>query len=189
MWKLLNILILPLITAAPLTNPKRQIPTCPTYMVIEAPGLGDYDGYWTGPTTAGILAGLPGGERYLLKTREPGDDGPNSIPLDIVVNATLGSLEIVETVATNTALCPEIKFVVFGYSYGSIEVALALNNPAMLRLPVAAVIIYGKYVFSICACLSFESLIYCIAASGMLAVSRTGEPLQRVIQSVQVTHQ
>lgn len=41
--------------------------TCPSYIVIEAPGLGDKGGYWTGPTTYGILNGLKGGERYTLQ--------------------------------------------------------------------------------------------------------------------------
>ena len=41
--------------------------TCPKYIVIEAPGLGDKGGGWTGPTTAGILNGLSGGLRYTLK--------------------------------------------------------------------------------------------------------------------------
>jgi hypothetical protein len=43
------------------------VDSCPKYYVIEAPGLGDKRGWWTGPTTAGILAGLSGGQRYYLK--------------------------------------------------------------------------------------------------------------------------
>lgn len=143
MWSLLSLLLaLPLTTSIPLQP--RQLSSCPNYMVIEAPGLGDPTGTWTSDTTEGILAGLSGGQRYLMKTPEPADDGPDTAYESILVNATLGSAEIVETVATNFATCPEIKFVIFGYSYGTIEVNLAMNNPALLRAPIAAVIMYGN---------------------------------------------
>ncbi|KAK8861187.1 hypothetical protein IAR55_002006 [Kwoniella newhampshirensis] len=119
--------------------------TCPTYMVIEAPGLADSAGSWTSPTTNQLLKALPGGERYLLKTPPPSsDNGPNSDGAVLISHAAAGSLEMVQTVATTFATCPTTKIVIFGYSYGTIEAILALNDPALVRLPIAAVIMYGN---------------------------------------------
>lgn len=55
-----------IVRSAPFAAVKRD--SCPTYMVIEAPGLGDLYGSWTEPTTDQLLAGLAGGERYVLKS-------------------------------------------------------------------------------------------------------------------------
>nr|XP_031859236.1 uncharacterized protein CI109_005264 [Kwoniella shandongensis]KAA5526308.1 hypothetical protein CI109_005264 [Kwoniella shandongensis] len=118
--------------------------TCPTYKVIEAPGLGDDSGTWTSPTTFQLLHDLAGGERYLLTTPTPPDSGPNSDFVQMIALAATGANEIVTTVASTFATCPNTKIVLFGYSYGSIEVVLALNNPSLVRLPIAAVIMYGN---------------------------------------------
>jgi len=143
MYRLYSLALLALaslISAAPLA-PRAD---CPRYIVIEAPGLGDQVGWWTAPLTYEIMKGLAGGERYNLKTVPPSDSGPNSSAMNLLVNSTLGAAEIVSTVATRFAECPSVKFVITGYSYGSIEVVEAMNNPALLRVPVAAVILNGN---------------------------------------------
>ena len=58
----------------------------------------------------------------MLTLPAPADSGPNSNGEQLVTQAAKGSFEIVQVVAENFAQCPDIKFVLFGYSYGNIEV-------------------------------------------------------------------
>jgi hypothetical protein len=122
----------PSVSVPSVSVPKITIPTgCPAYYVIEAPGLGDQAGYWTKPTTLEILSKQSGGTRYALQTPPP-PDGGKAETAELIPLAVTAANEIVTLINTKYATCPNTKFIVFGYSYGTIVVGMSLLQSSLL---------------------------------------------------------
>jgi len=134
----LALAVLPVLAlAAPTPNLLQSRASCADYEVMVYPGAYDPSGVRMQSTVSGITSGLGGGSVFYTQYNAKTAD-------EIAPNMSKGANELVAHVDAVHSTCPNTKFVLFGYSFGTFQIMQAVNNPSLPRGAISAVITYGS---------------------------------------------
>ncbi|KAJ9121654.1 hypothetical protein QFC22_002274 [Naganishia vaughanmartiniae] len=110
---------------------------CTKYEVVSARGTSETQTspYGNTATVNGILSAVAGGAHY--EVVYPADN-------NFATGPSIGAADLIQHVNGRISSCPNMKFVLIGYSQGAMVTVTAENNSQLPRSSVVATILYGN---------------------------------------------